>query len=176
MICSRTASDALAPRGGGSAKNAAAGGLAELMHQLMKTTQGISEPPSDFRAGQTIDEIRSQRFVLPVGGVLGDEEGLSRIHLAHRLSEKGCFHGVRRGHSPRRPRGGLAGNRRIPRENRLFLRVGENQLGSPHLGVPGWKHTISAKHYPIALWRKGREKRYYSRKTFRPIWVCGNPG
>ncbi len=109
----------------------ARGALAALMHQLMKTAQRVSEPPGDCRARQTIDEIRSQGFVLPVGGVLRSEKDLSRIHLAHRLTEKGCFHALRRALRRAAIPQGSPGKRRIRRETQHFLPFGKNRPDGP---------------------------------------------
>ena len=154
----------------------AVGGFAELMHQLVNAARGISELPSDFRARQAIDEIRPQHFVLPVRGVLGNEEGLSRIHLAHRLSEKGCFHGLRRAHRRAVLRRGSSGNRQISQETRRFLRVSQRPAWRRRQDVTGWKYILSAKQYPRALWRKCRGKWALSPRILRPVRVCGNPG
>ena len=58
----------------------AVGLTAELMHQLVQSAEGVSEAPGDLRAGQAIDEIGPQGFILPVGRVAGSEKELSQIH------------------------------------------------------------------------------------------------
>jgi hypothetical protein len=52
----------------------------ELVAQLMKTADGVAKASGDFGAGEMLDKIGPQGFVLPVGSILGREEDLSQVH------------------------------------------------------------------------------------------------
>jgi hypothetical protein len=48
--------------------------MPKLVAQDAKGTRGVTETPGDLVRGRTIHEKGTQRFVLPVEGLFGDQE------------------------------------------------------------------------------------------------------
>ena len=54
--------------------------LTELMDELVQAANCIAEAVGNLGAGESVDEIRPQGFILAVSGVSRNKKDLSRIH------------------------------------------------------------------------------------------------